>query len=381
MVSTFSGRAYIKVGSRLMADIQPVSRDVLIVCSCHGREYSARDAVDAALFRGELNSIWNDFLCNISAEKRARELDLESDDDAIDEMAELFRYEHDLITAEETEQWLERRGLTLEDFSEYFARRYWRANIQEKISPEDVDLVSAPDDLRQLFTAELIFDGKLDQLTKQLIWRLAAVAANGDDEIDPGALATEREQFLDRTKIKSSELESWLGSMGRDEQWLKETLIMEVVYRRICESLLTAEQRKKQLLLLRMPLTRFQAEVIEVESLDAAREALFCMREDGMSMEEVASEARYPYRRITFRHEDVPPDWQQKFWSISAGDLLEPLPRGDGFELYRITNKSEPDPDDTIVQERIDERLLERHFSALAHEHVEERLQGVGSAE
>ena len=128
--------------------------------------------------------------------------------------------------------------------------------------------------------------------------------------------------------------------------------------------------------MLRMPLTRFEAEVIEVESLDAAREALLCVREDGMSMQEVAGEARYPYRRITFRHEDVPPNLQQKFWSVGAGDLLEPLPRGeDGFELYRITNKSEPDLSDIIVQERIDERLLEQHFSGLVRDHIDVPMQ------
>ena len=47
----------------------------------------------------------------------------ESNDDAIDAAAQAFRYEHDLITAEETERWLADRGLTLSDFGDYFARR------------------------------------------------------------------------------------------------------------------------------------------------------------------------------------------------------------------------------------------------------------------
>ena len=41
---------------------------------------------------------------------------------------------------------------------------------------------------------------------------------------------------------------------------------------------------------LRLRLTRFEIERIELESRDAAKEALFCVREDGMSMEEVATE-------------------------------------------------------------------------------------------
>src|SRR5947208_1597859 len=91
-----------------------------------------------------------------------------------------------------------------------------------------------------------------------------------------------------------------------------------------------------------------------------------------------ASEARYPHRRITFRYEDVPPDLRQKFWSVGPGDLLEPIAHADGFEIFRIVSKTEPDLNDSIVQERIDQRLLEQHFSHLVHEHVQTRFDEPG---
>ena len=359
-----------------MAEIQPALRDGLVVCACSEREYNARDAIDAALFRGELESIWKEFLYKISAEARARELDLELDEDAIQEMAELFRYEHDLITAEETEHWLEQRALTLEDFSEYFALCHWR-NVVENVSPPDVDLLSASPELRDRFTIELIFSGELDILTKELIWRLAAQQAGSDSAVGPEEIEAEREQFLERLQLEPPKIKAWLNRIRRNEEWLEECLQMEAAYQRMQSSVLNAQAEKKQLSMFRMSLTHFEAEVIELESLDAAREALLCIRQDGLSMEEVAGEARYPYRRISFRHEDVPPELQQKFWSANPGDVLDPLRRGDGFELYRITSKAEPDLADPIVQERIQERLLEQHFSHLVREHVETRVQAV----
>jgi len=355
-----------------MADIQPVSREELVLCVCRGSEYRTGDALDAAIFRGELNSSWQKFLRNLSAERTATERDLDVDDDAINEMAELFRYEHDLITAEETEQWLRKRALTLEDFTDYFGRRYWGTSLEQEAAPELVDLVSASDGLRDLFIAELILDGELDRLTTRLTWRLATFSK---EDVDVPQTDAEREQFLVRHQISASKVENWLKQLGRDQDWLEQMLAMEAAYRRAREKVLTEEARRKQLTLLRMPLTRFEAEVIGVESRDAAKEAFFCIQEDGMSMEEIAAEGRYPHRRITFRHEDIPPEWQQKFWSVAPGDLLEPLERGDGFELYRIIRKSEPDLDDRVVQERIDQRLLEQHFSALARENVQMRLE------
>src|SRR5947207_14846157 len=124
---------------------------------------------------------------------------------------------------------------------------------------------------------------------------------------------------------------------------------MEAVYRRRCETVLLPQARQRELVMLRLPLTRFETEVIEPESRDAAQEALFCVREDGMSMEEVAIEGRYPYRRVDFLFEDIPADLQQRFLSVSAGDVLEPVARGDGFELCRIIKKIEPQADDSTL--------------------------------
>ena len=80
-----------------------------------------------------------------------------------------------------------------------------------------------------------------------------------------------------------------------------------------------ARARLRELVALRLPLTRFETEVIELESRDAAQEALFCVREDGMSMEEVAVEGHYPYRRVDFLLEDIPIDVQQNIPAFRRG--------------------------------------------------------------
>src|SRR5438876_5304380 len=111
----------------------------LIVCACGEHEYTARDAIDAAIFRGELVVKWKEFLDEVEAEKRADELDLDLDESAISSAAEAFRYEYDLITAEETEAWLANRGLTFDDFSDYFTRQYNATAIGENVVSDDVE--------------------------------------------------------------------------------------------------------------------------------------------------------------------------------------------------------------------------------------------------
>ena len=362
-----------------MPTTESVSLYDLIVCACGAQEYTARDAIDAAIFRDELDLEWKEFLHRVEAERRGDELDLDLDESTISSAAEAFRYEHDLITAEETEAWLANRALSFDDFSDYFTRDYYASTLHEDIVPDEIEYNSASPELRQLFVAELILSGELDEMTKELMWRLAAFCAEGEPTSD--AISAQERQFLDRNGIESSQLANWLKGLGRDSKWFNEMLAIEAAYQTRCDTLLVPHARQRELVALRLPLTRFETEVIELESRDAAQEALFCVREDGMSMEEVAVEGRYPYRRVDFVLEDISIDAQQKFHSVSAGHVLEPVARGDGFELCRVMKKIEPQPDDPRVKSRIDQRLLERHFSELTSKYVERRLGGVSASE
>src|SRR5438067_476537 len=358
-----------------MPTTESVSHHDLVVCACGNHEYTARDAIDAAIFRGELDLEWKEFLHRVEAERRGDELDLDLDESTISSAAEAFRYEHDLITAEETEAWLANRALSFDDFSDYFTRDYYASTLHEDIVPDEIEYNSASPELRQLFVAELILSGELDEMTKELMWRLAAFCAEGEPTSD--AISAQERQFLDRNGIESSQLANWLKGLGRDSKWFDEMLAIEAAYQTRCDTLLVPHARQRELVALRLPLTRFETEVIELESRDAASEALFCVTEDGMSMEEIAAEGRYPFRQVNFLLEDLPPELQPVFMSVSPGELVDPMPRGDGFELCRVIRKIEPNAEDPAVRERIEQRLLDRHFSDLSGRYVERRLGAV----
>jgi len=355
-----------------MPSTESVLHRDLIVCACGDQEYAARDAIDAALFRGELDVKWKEFLDEVEAEKRGDELDLDLDESSISSAAEAFRYEYDLITTEETQRWLANRGLTLDDFTDYFARQYYANTLDEEIVPDEIEYSSASVELRESFLKELILSGELDRMTSDLMWRLAARCAG--KESTPDAILAEKRKFLHRNGIESAQLANWLEQLNRDSQWLDEMLTIEAAYQKHRNTLLVPEARQRELMALRLPLTRFETEVVELESHDAVKEALFCVREDGMSMEEVATEGRYPYRRVDFVLEDLPVDAQHRFLSVSAGAVLAPSARGDGFELCRITKTIEPHSDDPSVKSRIDQRLLDRHFSELTSKYTRRRL-------
>ncbi len=343
-----------------------------VVFTSGNESFTVRELIDAACVRGELEPIWNELLRLVAAEKKADKKELEIDDAAIDQAAEAFRYERDLITAEEAEQWLEERGLTLTDFSDYFVRHYWGDAVDDA-GLETVDYTSAPNELRELLVVELILSGELDRMAKRLSWRVAGSREVGKNGLDPEALAEEERRLLERTGLDENQLAGWLGAMNRNRDWLSKALEMETLHRQNSETLLNRKACEHEVAALRLPLTQFDLETVELDSLDAAREALLCVHDDGMSMEEVATEGRYPYHRAEVLLEDLPEDLQQKFLSVSAGDILEPISRGDGFYICRVIEKAEPKADDDAVRERAERSILERHFSELTAKHIQWR--------
>lgn len=341
-----------------------------VIFTSGDRTFTVSDVLDAAFIRGHLRTQWERVLAGLAAERVAIEQELEYEQEALDQAAVTFRYAHDLITAEETERWLEERHVTLHDFASWFARDHWRTQLADKATQAAVPYPGAPVEMREALVAHLTFSDQLDDIAVQISWRVAAPKSANAHEPDAAATAAKRAELLETAGISEGGLTEALSAMGRDAEWLDEQARLEVAYGSIAGNLLTPHERERELNKLRLPLTRFDLETIELDSDDAAKEAMFCVREDGMSMEEVAAEGRYPYRRAEIVLEDISDDLQQRFLNVRPGTLIDPIQRGDGVELCRVIGKTEPSQDDPAVHRRIDTRILNRYFEELTAKNI-----------
>jgi hypothetical protein len=351
---------------------QPVTRDNRIIFSQGDRSFTVKDVIDWAAVRGELEPIWGEFVRVVECDRLANEENLELEDSGLDSVSIAFRYEHDLITAEETERWLDDRNLTVSEFSEYFGRRYWGETYTGKVNPAERSYRAGSPDEKDLFLVDLTLSGELDRLADRLSWRIAARANESTDAAE--AVAEARERFLSRTEIGIEELADWLAQLGRDVDWFDDLMRAEVAYQRQTNSLVGEKDLQRELISMRLLLTRFEIEVIEVDSRDAAAEVFACVRSDGMEMSEVAEESRYPFHRSEVLLEDIAPDQQQLFLSVKAGALVEPIPRDDAFQVCRVKARIEPTLQDAAIRERLERRIIERHFSELVSKYIDWRI-------
>jgi hypothetical protein len=168
---------------------------------------------------------------------------------------------------------------------------------------------------------------------------------------------------LKRVGIKAAAVGAWLKAVGRDEAWLERMLGLEAAYGRMCGRILTTERLARALAAARLSLTRIDVERIELESQDAAREAHLCVREDGLTLEEVAREARYPFERLNLVAEDLPEDERQRLLCATIGVVQEPARVGEVFRVDQVTRKTDPELADALVRERIESKILDTAFA------------------
>ena len=343
-----------------------------VVLSCGQKDFTVRDVLDTSWFRGDLQVDWDHLLYAQACEQVADESGLEAEDEILQSMSEEFRYERELLTAEETERWLAAHDLNEEDFTNYFVRRYWGNHSKCEVEPPKTDFPAAKPELFELLHVDLVLSGHFDRHATSLSWRLAALSECGKTQEFSLAEAEqgERLRFLERNGYTEMGMTDALAGLERDLQWLSGCLQMEGAYRLICGQVLGDEQRARLLAALRLPLTRIEVETMVVQSPDAANEAVLCLRENQSTMSELARECGSVSEQRRVFLGDCSENMQQALLSSAPGDVLAPQREEDVFVVCRLISKTEPSLTDGEVVTQLDERLLQTHFSDLTRERV-----------
>ena len=171
--------------------------------------------------------------------------------------ATVFRYEHNLLAAEELEAWLAARGLSAADWNGYLRRSIFVSAWVDELEQIASEFAVGDDEIEAALPAEAICSGFLRRAAEQLA-EDAALAAT--DEGPSGRAATSpppraRGGCGARTHSERSggRARDRAGAHGLD--WI-----------------------------------RVEAETLELADAEAAREAALCVRVDGRTLADVADE-------------------------------------------------------------------------------------------
>lgn len=332
------------------------------------REYLWQDVVLAALWRGDWPAFERRLREGLACETCAYEEDDPADQDAVDTATTEFRYEHELITAEETEQWLERMELSVDIWSRYFVRQNLRTRWDDRI--DDVHDTFAPDDqtVREHLIAEGICSGWLRESALALASR-AAVAHDEPDapSIEPPAVDDGRlAMLLDAHGFV-------LGDVAPDRvraqvahiAWLDATL------ERACARALTPEAVQAQIESSRLDWLLVDLERLSFPEASMVRETLLCCQEDDLSLAELAARIRRSVASEQVRLEDSSPDFRAMLLSAKPGVLLGPIEADEAFHAVVVRDKRLPSADDPEVRQLAETAVVDALLKRARMLHVQ----------
>jgi hypothetical protein len=296
----------------------------------------------------------------------------------IDEAAAEFRYERELITAAETEAWLQAAGLTASEWMGFVEREVLREacadELEEFLEEHDPDA----GEVLQAMRVKWICDGTGRLLAEGLAeWVAAAgvegvgatseygIGATGETLVGMGHIG-ESAEYVVVPAVELTDEERELAArlpglepvrLARRFARLKRLQAAEARFR---AAVTTPEAVRREVEHHRLDWVRITCEVAEFPTEAHAREAAMCVREDGMSLEEAAEGARTEVDEVRLLLSDVDAQLRHALLPARAGDLVGPLQAGEGWALFAVREKSLPALDDPDTAELAAAEAAER---------------------
>ena len=340
-----------------------------------GRRIVVSEVVRAAEVRGRIHEPRATFVADLALQQACEGRGETLDPADVERACDDWRYERGLLTAEETEAWFAARGLSLSELDAFCRRRLWRDRAESRGPPAPVRPSTSTRSLGPAFLADLMLSGEMDRLAHELACRLAdAESRPGDGPPPPREVEAARRAFLKRQGLDEAVLPGWLAQSGTSPGELDRLLALEVAFRSHCAALLTPEARDRVRRSLQIPLIRVGLESVTVGTMDAAREVVLCILEDGRSMSDLAAENGLAYESGSVVLEELDEDTQGAVLSAAPGDLLAPVEEESEIRVRRVVAKREPEESDPETMARVDREVLDLHFADVTAKHVRRLL-------
>ena len=257
--------------------------------------------------------------------------------------ATAFRYARNLISADEASAWLVQREMTVDEWMNYL-RGQWLA---ERFANQLDDLAAAHAISDAAVTAvikkQAICSGLFDQWVQELAGRAALAVLSG-----------------------------WLDGAAAAGVASPHDVIarIETAFAAQRQAALTPQRVQAKIANHRLDWLRFDCRYLWFAEERVAREAAWCVTEDGLSLDEVAADSRAEVRQWSFYLDEIDADVRPYFLAARQGDWLGPLKFQAGFPLFSIVEKKLPSGDDPLIQQRAEKAIIANLIEQAMNERV-----------
>lgn len=291
-----------------------------------GTDYRWADVIAAARHRRVWAGLEAEIREGIACQRGTSETGMQLSAGDIWTAATAFRYERRLTAAEEMEAWLAGWHVTKDEWLDYIRRSLLRQRQAADLATVMASFPVTDTDVAGAAWATAVCSGKLEAFARDLAARLVAF-----DLSDEPALPGDVLQRFD-------ELESAFGV------W--------------CGRVASSSAVRKAIALHHLDWIRVATQWVSFPTVEAAREALMCVRLDGMDLSAVTAMAGTGAVERRFFLEDSEPAMRDELVAATDGELLGPLLSNDGFTVVEVISKTLPSVDDADVVARAEATVV-----------------------
>lgn len=318
------------------------------------------DIAMAAMARGEWAGFERRLAEGLACAARAAALNAWPADDVIDEAGDAFRYQRDLIAGSDLKAWLDSAGLSTADWMSYLQRETLRRTSADSLEDILDEFAPSPRQLEAATVAEGLCSGIFDLFERSFSGRVAVVF-----EADAAVLPTlrQRRPGHEAPAARLARQHGHWFSMREEVETrarLEIVLALEEGFDALAERLATGDRLRGVVEANRLEWVAVDLDAMSFATEDAAREAVLCVREDGLSLHDVAGLSRVAIRRTSVFLEDVPKDHRDRLVSASPGQVLGPLAVDGHFEVTAVVGRTLPSLDDARVAARARQAAIDR---------------------
>jgi hypothetical protein len=261
------------------------------------------------------------------------------------EAAKAFRYERNLISGDETRIWLQRWGMSVEEWMNclrgQLLRKRWASRVDEIKAANPI-----PDaDVAEVVKRYAICTGKIDGWAQKLAGR-AALAAKSSGLISN---ARSPRDLIDRIESEF-------------ERQRNQTINSKLIETKILDH--------------RLDWIHYECRYLWLADERVAREAAWCVSEDGFTLDEAACAAHGQVREWNFYADEIEAVVRPYFVAARKGDLLGPLRFASGYPLFSVLQKRMPVASDPEILSRAEQAIV----STLTAQAINESVRWVAFA-
>ena len=253
--------------------------------------------------------------------------------------ANAFRYAHNLISAEETNSWLARWQMTVEDWMNYFRGQWLRDQWTARLGDIAVAHPISDAEVFAVIQSHAVCADKLRDWAIKLAGR--------------AALALYSDSFQ---AVAQSSGDLIAGIEAEYQRQQRQTITPKLLETKIANH--------------RLDWIRYDCRYVWFPEKCMAREAAWCVSEDGLSLDEVADDARGVVQHWNFYLDELDAAVRPQFLAARAGDYLGPIHMLEGFPLFSIVAKTMPAAADPQIRGRAEQAIVTSCLEQAINERV-----------